>query len=424
MKLIVKFALTIILMTATCAVASAQDNKYMGAGTCASSNCHGSPVPRNVTNVLQNEYTTWSKKDAHSKAWRVLTSEDSKKIGLNLGISDPSKEKLCLNCHAPVVPENLKGPKYATEDGVSCESCHGASEGWLKSHTGKSATHQDNLSKGLRDFSSLEGRAKFCLDCHQGNDSQYVDHRMIGAGHPRLSFELDTYSMIQPKHWQYDDDYINRKGAYNPIKAWLSGQIQIARGALALMISDKRSKNGIWPELSMFNCYACHHSLDQKQWRSREYKNGPGELRLNLSSLLVVKDAMNVLSETTALKIGESIEKLHDLYKSGSAQSVITEIDSLLAKEATAAANSYKYSPDSMKSLLKGVAKFAATMPHPQYEEAEQLAMGLSAILSANPAEEKRLQKGIDALYVSLKNTAEFVAEDFTKAAQDFEKLI
>ncbi len=77
-----------------------------------------------------------------------------------------------------------------------------------------------------------------------------------------------------------------------------------------------------------------------------------------------------------------------------------------------------------MKSLLKGVAKFAATMPHPQYEEAEQLAMGLSAILSANPAEEKRLQKGIDAIYVSLKNSADFVAEDFTKAAQDFEKLL
>jgi nitrate reductase cytochrome c-type subunit len=418
----------IILITTYLALTSgfvlAEDSKFMGAGSCASSNCHGSAVPRNVSNVLQNEYTTWSKKDAHSKAWRVLTSEDSKKIGHNLGIADPSKEKLCLNCHAPVVPENLKGPKYTEEDGVSCENCHGASEGWLKSHTAKSATHADNLSKGLRDFSSLEDRANFCLDCHQGNDAQYVDHRMIGAGHPRLSFELDTYSMIEPKHWQYDEDYISRKGVYSPIKAWLSGQIQIARGALALMISDTRSKNGIWPELSMFNCYACHHSLDQKQWRSREYKNGPGELRLNLSSLLVVKDAMSILSETTSLKITQGIEKLHDSYKAGSAQSLISEIDSLLAKEATAAANSYQYSPQSMKALLKSVAKFAATTPHLQYEEAEQLAMGISAILSSNSDEEKRLQKGIDTLYNSLKNSADFVAEDFTAAAQNFEKLL
>jgi nitrate reductase cytochrome c-type subunit len=424
MKLRLQLALIVTLTIATLSFASAQDSKYMGAGTCASSNCHGSPVPRNATNVLQNEYTTWSKKDAHSKAWRVLTSEDSKKIGYNLGISDPSKEKLCLNCHAPIVPENLKGPKYAVEDGVSCESCHGASEGWLKSHTTKSATHEENLTKGLHDFSSLEDRAKFCLDCHQGNDSQYVDHRMIGAGHPRLSFELDTYSMIQPKHWQYDDDYIRRKGAYEPIKAWLSGQIQVARGSLALMASEKRSKNGIWPELSMFNCYACHHSLDQKQWRTREYKNGPGELRLNISSLLVVRDAMNVLSETTALKIGEDLKKLHTVYKTGDAKSLIADLDSLLANEATVATNSYNYSSDSMMSLLKGVAKFAATTPHPQYEEAEQLAMGLSAILSANPKEEKRLQPAIDKIYGSLKNTADFEAEAFTKAAQNFDKLL
>jgi nitrate reductase cytochrome c-type subunit len=403
---------------------STAESKYMGAGSCASSNCHGAPLPRNSSNVLQNEYTTWSKKDAHSKAWRVLTSEDSKKIGFNLGIQDPSKEPLCLNCHAPTIPDNLKGHKYAVEDGVTCETCHGASENWLKSHTTKSATHQDNLKNGLKDLSSLEERAKFCLDCHQGNESQYVDHRMIGAGHPRLSFELDTYSMIQPKHWQYDEDYIQRKGSYNPIKAWLIGQIEVARGSLAIMASDKRSKNGIWPELSMFNCYACHHSLNQKQWRSREYKNGPGELRLNISSLLVVRDAMNIVSTSTATKITAGLSKLHDQYKSGEAQETIAQIDSALSNDATKAVANYEYSASATMLLLKGLAKFAATTPHPQYEEAEQLVMGLSAILSSNPAEEKRLQKAIDDIYASLKNPADFIAEDFTTATKKFDELL
>ena len=120
----------ILLWTCTCLA----ENKFMGTGSCSSSNCHGSASPRAGSNVLQNEYVTWTKHDKHSKAWLVLKEADAQKIGQNLGLSDPSTAPSCLGCHATSLPPELHGPKFTVEDGVSCESCHGAAEHWLDKH--------------------------------------------------------------------------------------------------------------------------------------------------------------------------------------------------------------------------------------------------------------------------------------------------
>jgi len=40
--------------------------KYTGPGSCASTSCHGSILPRTDNDVLQNEYSTWIVKDKHS----------------------------------------------------------------------------------------------------------------------------------------------------------------------------------------------------------------------------------------------------------------------------------------------------------------------------------------------------------------------
>ena len=55
----------IYLMLALPLVASAElpdkaANKHMGVATCATSQCHGSVVPREGSNVMQNEYITWT----------------------------------------------------------------------------------------------------------------------------------------------------------------------------------------------------------------------------------------------------------------------------------------------------------------------------------------------------------------------------
>ena len=56
------------------------------------------------------------------------------------------------------------------------------------------ATHADNVAHGLYPTNDPVAQARLCLSCHFGNKDKFVTHRMMGAGHPRISFELDTFA--------------------------------------------------------------------------------------------------------------------------------------------------------------------------------------------------------------------------------------
>ncbi len=415
--IIVPFIFTLILFPFFAGNAEGQSNsRYLGTGSCSSSNCHGSVMPKKGSNVLQNEYLTWLKHDAHSNAWLKLTEPDAKKIGEHLGIADPSKDKLCLDCHATNVEEGLRGEKYTIQDGVSCESCHGPAEKWLEQHVEKGSTHKKNIEHGMHDLVPLETRAENCLACHYGTSEKSVTHRLIGAGHPRLSFELDTFSMIQPKHWEYDEDYVQRKGSYDSVRSWLLGQVVLALETLEVLRSETRSRDGIFPELTLFNCYACHHSLTTEDWKSREYRGQPGELRLNLSSLLTVKEAMKILMPQVGERLEKIISDLHIRYKKGDKEP-LQELVMILDSEVKPFAKGYLAKTSEAQLLIDSLFKFIATSSYFHYEEAEQLAMGISAIAASSQELLSQYKPRIDKLYQALRSPKEFRSEEFTGTA-------
>ncbi len=386
----------------------------MGTGSCSSSNCHGSVAPVNGTNVLQNEYVTWQKHDHHARAFKVLGNEDSAKIVAHLGLKNAQSEPLCLKCHATYASETAqRGEKFQLEDGVTCESCHGAASGWLESHTARGATHSDNVKNGMTDLSTVPRQVALCLTCHHGNDSKTVDHRLIGAGHPRLAFELDTFQSIMPRHWKVDEDYSSRKGGYRSADAWLEGQTMNAKESLEKLLSKKRAMNGVFPEFTSFNCYSCHHSLKQDQWKSRSYAN-VGEPTLNLASLIMVRESLKVLSPKTGAAIDARMASLHDAYRNGDAEQQLKDLQKLLADGALTRPLSEQQS----KQVFKQLASYAATTKFLPYETAEQIAMALSSLSADDPAESDAISADMEAIYAALKEEEDFAPEPFTQAVQ------
>ncbi len=126
----------------------AQD-KTLGVGSCASSLCHGAMETWKGSNVLQNEYVTWSRSDKHHlRAYAVLLSERSKEIAKKLNLPRPAHLAAeCLDCHAHNPRHFDKG--FRISDGVACEACHGGAERWIKSHVEPDATHAKNLANGM-----------------------------------------------------------------------------------------------------------------------------------------------------------------------------------------------------------------------------------------------------------------------------------
>src|ERR1700757_2322619 len=169
--------------------------KYNGPGGCASSSCHGSVQPRQVTRVAQNEYSIWAGQDKHARAYQVLSNDVSVRMARILNLkSPPNQNQKCLACHALAVAPDMRAQSFDISDGVSCEHCHGPAAGWLGAHTVKeweTRTADQKAQLGMRDLRDLAIRSHTCLHCHVRTEDQSVDHQMIAAGHPDLTFELN-----------------------------------------------------------------------------------------------------------------------------------------------------------------------------------------------------------------------------------------
>ncbi len=265
--------------------------RYTGVASCAGSTCHGR-MEGDGSVVRQDELMKWQEPStpggAHSRAWAVLSNNRSQFIARNLGIGDPAKAQMCLGCHSTAGTARA----VPAEDGVGCESCHGPAGGWLASHyagVGTSANpdaemrqkHLANLSAGLKKLEDPVVRAGVCVDCHFGSasDGQFVTHRIMAAGHPRIAFELDLFSSLQAHH-QEDADYGWRKfGAANArtdhVQMWAVGQATAIERSLALFQS-RRGTEGMFPEFYFLDCHSCHRRIFDQAKPVRTGVDNPG----------------------------------------------------------------------------------------------------------------------------------------------------
>lgn len=390
---------------------------YQGVSSCSSSNCHGNVNPLKGATVLQNEYVTWLKRDPHSKAYLALTTTDAARMTKHLGLGSPTKEKICLECHTTYVPEPSKrGERYSIEDGVSCESCHGAAQNYLSTHTQQGATHQQNLTNGLTDTASLDSRAQLCLSCHYGDDTKRVTHDLYGAGHPRLRFELDTYSILEPKHWLVDQDYINRKGAYVPVKAWLYGQAFQAKAMLTMLQNPHTARNGVLPEFSHFDCFSCHHDLSQQQWKERTYGDTPGQLKLNTTPLIVLQAAFSATDPALAAELAQLTTTLNQSYLKTGAPQTITTISDLLAQRALPLIKNFDTSEATLSSVIIKLSEVASESPSPKFELAEQIGMGIQSTIATSPTLAHKYGARIKQLFSTIRSSSSYRPAQFNQA--------
>jgi len=240
---------------------------HEGVASCAGSTCHGRQAPTGAV-VRQNELLTWqdpaSPAGAHSRAFRVLLWPESRRMAERLAIGPAEAAPVCLSCHADDVPPARRGPRFRIEDGVGCEACHGGagarpdgSPGWLASHAAVGASHAANVRAGLFPAGDLLARAGLCLDCHfgSGRPEQFVTHRLMAAGHPRLVFELDLFTALQAHHDE-DADYRARKPVFSGLAVWAAGQALASARQLRLFAT--RGTDGAFPEFTFFDCRTCH----------------------------------------------------------------------------------------------------------------------------------------------------------------------
>lgn len=397
-----------------------RDEKHLGVASCATSVCHGKLSPQKDQHVWLNEYRIWTSQDLHSQAYRVLGNDESKRIAAKLGLESATTAKICLDCHADNIAEDKRGPKFQITDGVGCEACHGGSARWIESHAEPETTHADNLAKGMYPTEDPLSRASICLSCHLGTKDQFATHRIMGAGHPRLSFELEAFTANQPAHYEVDDDYVERKGRISGFRLWVTGQVESAERYLELVDSDLFQPGGMFPELAFYDCQSCHHPMDDKRWTRAQAGPGvqPGTLRLQDQHLRTLAVITRVLDgDAGASELTRATGALV-LAGQSSAADTRARAGALLGwiRKREQAWSDRELTNDQAGRVRRGLLDEAARGRMADFADAEQTFLAVES-LSFYLKDAGAHQQILDALFATVENDKGYDPEKFRLAA-------
>lgn len=409
---------------------------HLGVKSCGSSGCHGQ-VASSSSPVLLNEYVTWQKYDKHARAYQVLLEPRSQRIAKNLGLKNAHEAKECLDCHADNVPEKQRGPQFVLADGVGCEACHGpGSAPWMGLHIGGSS-HEVNVQNGLMPLEDPVVRANMCLDCHLGNSNQFATHRIMGAGHPRISFEVDSFTDFQPAHYVIDDDYRKRKKVVDGVKTWAIGQALMVERRMNLMLDSKYGGDGLFPELAFFDCHSCHHPMSEAlptkdgafpaAWVPRPGTGvGPGVVKFNDSNMLMLQVALDMAGSDLAARMSADMKALHKA--SQTSKAAMTSAASAARETARAAVKALatkQIGKAEMTKAAKTLAAQSAAGYYADYESAEQATMALGAFVEAmrvaghiDRAGYDNLSKQMEGVYGAVSNDEAYIRGAFIAAVK------
>ena len=246
---------------------------YLGNPTCTGAKCHSGDPKLQSGQEIGDEFNIWTDADPHAKAFATLSNADSKAIASKLAITDAASSARCLTCHSADVPEPQRGEKWAHDQAVSCEACHGPAEKYLEPHAKAGWTGEQRKAldaKGMRDThglldtSHLGLRATMCTACHL-----QIDKDMVDAGHPELKFEMGWYN-----EYLWDEDYQPHwtRPEQDPVHArlWAIGQV-VSLDAAKSQVEAWRAKN--WETGSaegLVKLYAKGAEIAQKHFGAAE----------------------------------------------------------------------------------------------------------------------------------------------------------
>jgi hypothetical protein len=425
--------LLLILLVSGAGAADAPAHSFVGVASCADTTCHGRSEGDGKI-VRQDELMRWqdpaSPTGAHSRAFRVLAEPRARAIAARLGIGEATSAPLCLGCHATPTASTPTGPRFLRSDGVGCEACHGPASEWLSSHYSVGASHTANVARGMVPLDNPRARAAKCLDCHFGSGAagQFVDHRIMAAGHPRLVFELDLFTTLQQHHVE-DADYVQRKGRRSTVQVWAIGQAMALDRSLALYATPKGTR-GVFPEFYFFDCHTCHRAIsDDRRFQPSAAANPArpipsGMPAYNDENMIVLAAALRVVSPALADRFERDSRAFHAALAEdrGAALAAAARLRGTAAAVADAFSGAAVTRAQTF-AMIETIAGNAVSTRFTDYEGSVQAVMAIDTLLSAlvnagevRAADTKPIRGDIELAYRAVRDPNAYDPRDFRAA--------
>ncbi|RJP75134.1 MAG: cytochrome C554 [Candidatus Abyssobacteria bacterium SURF_17] len=174
-----RFSFVLALMAAISLIAllsapAAAEHNYVGVKGCKM--CH-------MAADKGAQYKSWEA-SKHAKAYETLGTDQAKEVAKAKGIANPQEAAECLKCHVTGYGSDASmfESTYTKEEGVGCESCHGAGKDY------KNVTIMKDVEKAKANGLIIPSE-EVCKKCHNEESPTFkaFDYkaRVAEIAHPR-----------------------------------------------------------------------------------------------------------------------------------------------------------------------------------------------------------------------------------------------
>ena len=180
------FGTALVFAAVMAGVAVAADDAAAFVGVKGCGMCHKKPETGDQLGKWQAS--------PHAGAFAALGKPEAKAVAAKLGIDDPQKSGKCLKCHSTAynLTETLQvkpleegaTAKIVPEDGVTCESCHGAGKGYKAITVMKDRTQ---AVAGCMVYPATQS----CAKCHNEQSPVWKTDRYTTKDGKKVGFDAE-----------------------------------------------------------------------------------------------------------------------------------------------------------------------------------------------------------------------------------------
>jgi hypothetical protein len=130
----------------------------------------------------------------------------------------------------------------------------------------------------------------------------------------------------------------------------------------------------------LFDCHACHHAMRDRREAGNRLGVGPGVMRLNDSSLLMLRQIVRIAAPQSAEAFSQQVNRFHRSVAGGDDALAQARALQQMIAQLMPSIGAYPFGPEDLRTILVGLVDDGLAGQYSDYHGAEQAVMGVQSV--------------------------------------------
>jgi hypothetical protein len=199
-----------------------------------------------------------------------------------------------------------------------------------------------------------------------------------------------------------------------------------------ILLDPRRGRDGAFPELTLFDCHACHHPMSDTRWKpvgTFGRSISPGLVRLNDSSMLMLRLILRQIDPALGERFVQGVVQLNHAVAGTGDMAERARAVKALADEAAQRIVRTGVTSENLRGMALALVDDGIAGAYSDYAGAEQAAMALGSVVNTlhklgQLKSAASLNQGLAHLRAGLVHDEAYKPADFQNRLRTFRPLV